>query len=556
MQTHYNVVILGTGISGTMMAAILARHGLSVLMIDKESHPRFAVGESTVGHTSAMTQLIADRYDVPEIAYLSSFKKIRKHISKNCGVKRAFGFVYHHADGTQLAEEANQFVIPAHLHGLESHLYRQDIDAYYFNVAVSYGAKFLLHATIGNVQLDEDQVSFATNNNQKFTTDYMIDASGFRSVIAEQLGLRAEPELLESRTRSIFTHMINVKPYDDVIPVNYHQMPVPWFQSTLHHVFEGGWIWVIPFNNTKNNINPLCSVGVTIDMDMYPKKDISPEDEFFEFINRYPSVKKQFEGASAVRSWISTGRLQYTSTNTIGDRFCLLAHAGGFIDPLFSRGLAITMDSIFYLGSRVLDAFAKNEFKAANFKFVDDITLGGVHYHDQLVATSYSSWKDYRLWNAWIRIWALGEAALDQLRIIKAHLDYLRSNDVMSLSDLENVQHPGLMCPDSEAYEKLFRESKSLIDQAVADQISVEDACNQIYELIHKAELVSPAIGVALSTVKTFGHGQWRNLRSFLWGKRKGGAHIKKYYEIRLSEMFKIYLKNFPEFLDPDLKYR
>lgn len=551
---QYDVVVLGAGIAGTMMAAILARHGLTVLMIDKTSHPRFAVGESTVGHTSAMLQLIADRYDVPEIDHLSSFSKVRKHISQACGVKRAFGFVYHRQDGSQHPEEANQFVIPPHLHGLENHLYRQDTDAYMFQVAVSYGAEFLMDVTISNIEFSDREVTISTDKIPQITTQYVIDATGFRSVIAQKLNLRCDPDTLETRTRSLFTHMCQVKPYDECIRPNYHQMPIPWFQSTLHHVFSGGWIWVIPFNNTKNATNPLCSVGVTVDIDHFPSHGLTPEKEFYEIIERFPSVKTQFASAKPVRNWVSTGRLQYTSKNTIGDRYCLMGHAAGFIDPLFSRGLAITMDTVFHLGVRILDAFKNNEFKAENFKFVDEIARGGVYYHDQLVATSYRSWQDYKLWNAWSRIWALGEAGLDQLRILKAHVKYLKNSDNTFLEQLENISHPGLLCPDSEVFARLFAQSKQLIDQAYAYEISVDDASAKIYQLINEAELISPEIGVGTPDVRNFGHSQIGNMQSFLWGKWKAKEHIKKYYDIDSLDLIKLFMKNIPEFFHPDLQ--
>ena len=50
------------------------------------------------------------------------------------------------------------------------------------------------------------------------------------------------------------------------------------------------------------------------------------------------SICAQFKAAKAVRNcWVRTGRLQYSSKRIVGDRFCLLGHAVGFIDPLYSK---------------------------------------------------------------------------------------------------------------------------------------------------------------------------------------------------------------------------
>jgi tetracycline 7-halogenase / FADH2 O2-dependent halogenase len=90
----YDVAILGAGMAGGILGAVLARNGLRVLLIDAGVHPRFAVGESTIPYTSTMSKIIAERYQVPEVEALASFGAMRR-VSPMCGQKRNFGFVYH-----------------------------------------------------------------------------------------------------------------------------------------------------------------------------------------------------------------------------------------------------------------------------------------------------------------------------------------------------------------------------------------------------------------------------------------------------------------------------
>ena len=59
-NSQYDVIVLGSGIGGATLSSILARHGLSVLMIDSGSHPRFAVGEATTPDTSFRLKLLAN----------------------------------------------------------------------------------------------------------------------------------------------------------------------------------------------------------------------------------------------------------------------------------------------------------------------------------------------------------------------------------------------------------------------------------------------------------------------------------------------------------------
>ena len=100
-------------------------------------------------------------------------------------------------------------------------------------------------------------------------------------------------------------------------------LPISYHNGTLHHCFERGWFWVIPFNNNPLSTNPIISVGLTIDPRRYPKPEMSAEQEFNEFLKRYPSVAEQFKDGKAVRPWVSTGRLQYSSKTN--DRLPLLS---------------------------------------------------------------------------------------------------------------------------------------------------------------------------------------------------------------------------------------
>src|SRR5262245_19149548 len=105
---RFDVVIMGSGIAGGLMGCILACEGLRTLIIDNGVHPRFALGESTIGETTSMLRILAARYDVPEIAHISSLGEVMRHVTSACGVKRNFGFVYHEAFKEQRAGVVTQ----------------------------------------------------------------------------------------------------------------------------------------------------------------------------------------------------------------------------------------------------------------------------------------------------------------------------------------------------------------------------------------------------------------------------------------------------------------
>lgn len=404
-----DVLILGSGIAGSMLAAALARMGLSVCMIDAETHPRFAIGEATTPDTSFRLKLLALRWGVPEIAALSSFDRLREAVGPTSGMKRAFSFVYHREGQTQQPEESHQYPTMAPPMGPDCHLFRQDTDAWMMAVAARYGARVLQRCAPRQIQLTDQGVRVETSDGRTLSARFLVDAAGFRSPLAAQLGLRQGTRPLRTNSRTIFTHMVGVKPYDnlthgpDAMGLRY-----PLAQTTLHHVFPGGWMWVIPFNNHPHHVNPLCSVGLTFNRDMHPETGLSGEAEFQAFLELYPSIRAHLGEAMAVRPWISTGRLQYATTSMVGDRWALTAHSAGFIDALYSTGLNLTASVTDQLITEISAACAEDRFGRERFEGVERRFYANLDVADRIVAASFRSFPSYRLWDATWRVWVIG----------------------------------------------------------------------------------------------------------------------------------------------------
>lgn len=490
-NNHFDVAILGTGISGTILGSILARQGASVLMIDAGTHPRFAIGESTVPNTSRMLDMLADRFDVPELRYLSSFKRINKNISTTCGVKRNFGFIYHRQGQPPNFDEANQVVIPGALIDDEAHIFRQDIDAFYLNVAVRYGATVRQALNIKDVDIDADSVTLTASTGERFYARYVVDGSGYRSPLADKFNLRENPSRLRAHTRTTFTHMIGVKRYDDCVqPVGAYHNPSPWAEGTLHHIFDGGWLWVIPFNNHKDSTNPLISVGLQYDSRRRPRT-LPPDQEFAAFLKDFPEIAVQFKDARRVRDWVQTDRLQYSSKQSVGDRFCLMAHANGFIDPLFSRGLAATMEIINVVAVRLLEALKDDDFSAERFAYVENFQQKLLDTHDDLVNNSFIAFRHFPLWNAWLRVWALGQG-FSEIRLIHAHMKFRETHDHSLLSNLEKSKNTGMLWSSSDEYKQLWDTATTTIRNVEAGLVDPQDATERVMEAIRTANFGPP----------------------------------------------------------------
>jgi tetracycline 7-halogenase / FADH2 O2-dependent halogenase len=520
-----DVIILGSGLAGSALAAVLARGGARTLVIDAGSHPRFAVGESTIPYTSMLMRLVSERYDVPEIKYLTTFENVQDRIATSCGIKRNFGFLYHRPGEKQRYEECHEFPIPKITH-TENHFFRQDVDAWMLQVALQYGARVTQHARIVDVDVDEQGVTVTSDDGRAWRARYLVDASGFRSPLAEKFGLRDAPTRLRHHSRSLFTHMVDVTPYEDTVPRGAHGNPSKWSQGTLHHLFPGGWLWVIPFNNHPRATNPLVSVGLSLDPRQHPKSDAAPEEEFSEFIGRFPDIARQFARARPAREWVSTGRLQYSSHQTMGYRWCLTSHAAGFVDALFSRGLSNTFEIINALGWRLLDALRDDDFDLERFRYVEHLEQSLLDFNDDLVANAYTSFQSFTLWDAWFRVWSLGQI-LATFEINRAYAWYLDSHDAVELQHLERIAPAGSI-PEYAPARRLLAETGQCVQAVAEGRESPGDAARMILALLDKADFVPPAFGLSNPANHWFNATTPKVARTLVWAKTKAPPEIGK----------------------------
>jgi FADH2 O2-dependent halogenase len=206
-QTKYDVAIVGTGIGGSTLATILARQGLRVIVFEAGSHPRFTIGESMILETSEVMRALAEYYDVPELAYYSA-ENYFDLIGTQHGVKRHFSFLHHFPGQPQDPGQSLQAVIPRLPYGHELIIYRQDFDAWLTAISISYGAHVLQSTPVKDINIHTDAVELTTAQGETYYAEYLVDASGMRSLMANKMGWRHRDQ--KSHTRTLFTHMIDV----------------------------------------------------------------------------------------------------------------------------------------------------------------------------------------------------------------------------------------------------------------------------------------------------------------------------------------------------------
>src|SRR3954470_22973811 len=101
----FDLAIAGSGFGGSLLAMVARRLGLSVLLLERGAHPRFAIGESTSPLTNLLLEELATRYDLSRLLPLRQYGTgKRAYPDLRVGLKRGFTF-YTHQEGQPFAPD-------------------------------------------------------------------------------------------------------------------------------------------------------------------------------------------------------------------------------------------------------------------------------------------------------------------------------------------------------------------------------------------------------------------------------------------------------------------
>jgi len=370
LQTNYDIIIVGAGITGSLGATILAKQGYKVLLLERGKHPRFALGESATPLTTYYFAKFSEQFSIPELAELSSYERMSKNTSLNCGPKELFYYMQHKLGDTPDKTRLGSEEVVVQTRTVDLQYDRAQLDEYLTDLSVKYGVDYIDQINVDSVEINDDGVVVhATKENQQqvFHGAFVIDSTGRQSLLAQQMELRIPAEDLKTplNSRCIFTHFENVKDLEEVLAngENFNiDMTVHRRRGTQHHYFEGGWYWFIPFDNG------VTSVGLSLDNDLYPPSDLIAEEEFKKFTDQLPIVKELLSEAKNTKPYMKTGRTQFSSKQFGGARWALMPASAFGLDAWQSTGITLSfmaLDRLIWTLDNL--CFPLNSFKEENF---------------------------------------------------------------------------------------------------------------------------------------------------------------------------------------------
>lgn len=406
---QYDILIAGAGFAGSLTAMALHNCGFKVGLVEKGKHPRFAIGESSTPIADMILRSLSAEYNLPWLHDFSRYGSWQQaHPDIPCGIKRGFSY-YKHYPGKSFTTDihhSNELLVAASVSDTlsDTNWLRSDFDAFLVQKVKEYGIDYFEDTEINAAERTANQWMFQANQQAGAITlqsSFFIDATGSGQLQEKLLGTQSSAQHFLTNSFAVFSHFENLPTWTEMLhQKNYSTSDYPYNadNSALHHVLDEGWIWVLRFNNNRT------SWGFTLNGKDETLQKMSATEIWNTMINRYPDInaiisnrKLSAEPGKILRS----PRLQRKLDKCFGDGWLAMPHTIGFIDPLFSTGIAYSLAGIERVASMLCD---NRNFKQDLYPRLQDYettVFEELKLIDLLVAGCYDTMPHFQLFNAW-----------------------------------------------------------------------------------------------------------------------------------------------------------
>lgn len=351
----YDALVIGGGPGGSTAATFLAAGGLRVALFERETFPRFHVGESLM----PATLTVLDRMGAREAVEAAGFQRKlgATFVDEDAALDRTFYFLR----GKPWPHYAYQVT-------------RADFDALLLAHARNRGVEVHQPARVDAAAFDGDGVTLTLHEAgapARVRGRVLVDASGRDAFVAARFGRRTRvPNLGKVALFAHFRGAARQRGDDE--------------GNIRIHVFREGWFWWIPLAGDLTSVGSVLHARTVRDAEAAarargktrtgaPQGDAAPSatdwlaELFATMVARCPAVARGVAGAERVTPVHRTGNFAYRNAPVVGDRFLCVGDAIAFIDPIFSSGVYIAMQTGELAARAVLRAHAAGDFRAARF---------------------------------------------------------------------------------------------------------------------------------------------------------------------------------------------
>jgi FADH2 O2-dependent halogenase len=363
MSHDYDVVVIGGGPAGSVLGSLLAQAGHSALILERDIHPRDHVGESFTPSSNVIWERIGFLAKMEEAGFVH--KPGAPWTAPRAPVGQFF------------AIHLTEFPIPGSPIPYTFNVERDVFDTMLIRHAHELGAKVLQGVGATKVLFEGERatgvtVKVAEGWERDVTARFVVDATGRRSILANQLGLRRnDPEFNQF---AIWSWFRGVEP----IAEGYEG-----YQGLHFLGLEQAWAWQIPIRHG------LCSVGVVAKKPHFAKSGRTHQEFFDSLISRNRSLAHLMRSAERVKPWWIEGDYSYKIVRLSGPGWLMVGDALRFVDPIFSTGVDVASYSAMHAHQAISDVLGGRATEAEAFAAWERRVTDGVDAWYDLISIFY-----------------------------------------------------------------------------------------------------------------------------------------------------------------------
>ncbi|MBI1371610.1 MAG: FAD-binding protein [Phycisphaera sp.] len=363
MSSEYDAIVIGAGPAGSSTARILAEKGRRVIVLEKEGFPRYKVGESLI----PWCWFPLNRLGMIDKMKASRFvnKYSVQFVGMSGRVSQPFYF-WQHTDH----DCANTWQVV-----------RSEFDQMMLDNAVEAGAEVMMPATAKELIRDDDGrvvgvrgVKGTGDDAEPFElrAPVTVDASGRDMFAVNRNAWRVPDERLKKiATWCYYKGAMRDEGKDEGA-------------TTVAYLPEKGWFWYIPLPDDT------VSVGVVAERDyLYREGKGDPDAIFAREVEIQPWIQKHLSTGEKISKCRVTGDYSYRSRYCAEDGLVLTGDAFMFLDPVFSSGVYLAMESGVMAGDAIDAALTDGDVSAERFTEYGEKLCHSIEAMRQLVYAFY-----------------------------------------------------------------------------------------------------------------------------------------------------------------------
>jgi flavin-dependent dehydrogenase len=355
-KPDFDVIVIGGGPAGAAMGAYLGKAGVRCAVLERDLFPRPHVGESLVPSSTRVFK------DLNFLDKLEEAKFPRKYGASWSSDPSKRGYT---VDWKGLEGEGNAVIRfderaqPGVDRNYTYHVDRAKFDLLLLQHAYELGANVHEGVRVTEVALpekDDPVVKFCMGRKEMaLSAHVVIDASGRHTVLGNQLKLKVKDPVFDQYAIHTwfdgFDRRAMAANAECADYIHIHFLPI-----------TNTWVWQIPISETTT------SVGVVTQKANFAKSRDSRERFFWECLGSRPALHDAATRATQRHAFKDEGDYSYAMTQICGDRFVLIGDAARFVDPIFSTGVSIALNSARFASQDVVAALEKGDFTRDAFR--------------------------------------------------------------------------------------------------------------------------------------------------------------------------------------------